>query len=294
MFKKIILITGHKGFIGKYLFSELKNKGYDVFGLSEEECDISNRESVDNFFRDKKIDIVFHTAAFVPNSQDLKENDKLFSVNVLGTFNLLQASLKNNVKRFVYSSSASVYSRKSNKNPVKEQNALPENIYGLTKLLGENLCEFFRDKYDLNTASLRCSSVYGFSQRPNSVLPIFINNAVLNKEIKILGKGKRTQDFIYVKDVVRANIKAGFSKSEGIFNIGSGKETSLADLAAMIILVFDKDKDLIKKEDLKQIDNSRFFMDISRAKKILKFDPSYSLKSGLEDYKKFYEGRNNI
>jgi len=293
MQKQKILITGVDGFIGKYLFAELKNRGIDVSGVSKKELDICDKESVNKFFQNKKFDIIFHLAALV--SQKDEDFQNLFSVNCFGTENLLKAAVKNGVKKFIYSSSSSVYSRSEGKIPFKESFACPDSIYGVSKLAGENLCEIYRKNYGLQTISLRYASVFGYLQKENSVVPIFISNVLDGKNIQIFGRGVRTQDFIYVKDVVSANIKAAESKRTGIFNIGSGKEVSIVELARKISKIFLQNKCDAQHIIVSKEDKSKGCLDISKAKNILKFFPEYSLDKGLEDYKRsIYENRNNI
>lgn len=290
-----ILLTGADGFIGKYLVSKLKKLGYDVTGISKRECDITNKKVVKNLFKEKNFGIIFHLAAFTPQKlEEEKDFENLFSVNVLGTLNLLETSLEKGVKKFIYSSSSSVYNRQDISIPAKEEYVSPENIYGISKLAGENLCEIFRKKHKLKTISLRYSSVYGFGQKEGSVLPIFIEKALKDEDIVIFGKGERTQDFIYVEDVVEANIKSVFSKTEGVFNIGSGKETSMIELAKTILEVFSESKSQIIKKQVDNYNEGRFFLNIQKARKELGFVARYSLKEGLRKYKKMiYENRYN-
>lgn len=301
---KKVLVTGATGFIGKYLYRKLKELKYDVTGISFEggkidgdkiiALDITNKETVERFFIGKKFKIIFHLAAFIPKKTENRDFKKNFNVNCLGTYNLLVASEKNKIDKFVYSSSASIYNRQTVPMPAKEEFANPENIYGISKLAAENLCELFRRNYNLKTVSLRYSSVYGMGQEPYCVLPIFIEKVFKNEAIKVFGSGKRTQDFIYVKDVVDANIKAAFSRAEGVFNVGSGREISTLKLARTIIKVFSKSKSKIKKEIVTAEDKTRLFLDAEKAKKGLKFSAKYSLEKGLSDYKKLiYENRDN-
>lgn len=293
--KQKILLTGKDGFIGNYLFSRLKELGHKVVGISKDECDITKKEDVFKLFKKGKFNVVFHLAAFIPErGEDKKDFNQMFLVNVLGTLNFLEASKRYKVKKFIYSSSASVYNREETPMLTKEEYASPKSVYGLTKLFGENLCGIFYKNYNLSTVSLRYSSVFGYGQRLNSVLPIFMHKAFQDKNIDIFGEGERSQDFIYVKDVVEANIKAGFSGAQGVFNIGSGKGTSMMELAKIILKVFHNSKSKIVKKQLKSYDKSHFFLNIKKAKKELGFKPKYSLEKALKEYKEMiYENRHN-
>jgi len=301
---KKILVTGATGFIGKHLYRKLKELGYQVTGISFEggkidgdkinALDITKKEAVDKFLKNKKFDIIFHLAAFIPKNREEYDLEECLKVNGVGTFNLLLSAKERGVNKFIYSSSASIYNRKNTPWPAKEEYASPENIYGLSKLAGENLCEILRKNTKLKTVSLRYASVYGPGQEPYCVLPIFIERALKNRDIEVFGTGQRTQDFIYVKDVVTANIQAAISKTEGVFNVGSGKETSMLELAQEILKVFSKSKSKIKRKAVKKEDKTRFCLNIEKAKNELKFLAKYSLKEGLEDYKReIYENWSN-
>lgn len=292
-----ILVVGATGFIGNHLLKKLRGLGYDAVGTSRKgdksenilPLNITNKVQVDSFLK-KKITIVFHLAAFIPKKMDMYRCPDCFSVNMMGTLNLLESSVNHDIKKFVYSSSASIYSRSDTPMPAKEEYASPENVYGLSKLSGESLCQIFKRDFNLNTISLRYSSVYGPGQKQNSVLPIFIDRALKNKNIEIFGKGKRTQDFIFINDVVEANLRAAFSKVSGVFNIGSGKETSLVELARAVRDGFISGcsiKHIVQQKE----DESRFVLDITKSRKELGFKPRHSLQNGLEHYRKWYESR---
>lgn len=300
-----ILITGATGFIGKHLYQKLKELKYDVTGIALRggiidrdkiiRLDITNKKAVEKIFNGKTFDLIFHLATFIPKVPENYNLKKCLLVNGIGTYNLLLASEKNKVEKFVYSSSGAVYNRKNTLLPAEEEYSAPENIYGISKLVGENICEIFRKNSGLKTISLRYASVYGTGQEPYCVLPLFVKRALKNKDIKIFGSGERTQDFIYVDDVVEANIKSALSRAEGIFNVGSGQEVSMVELAETILNVFSESKSKIKKKIVTNEDKSRFVLDINKAKKKLKFSPQYSLEQGLQEYKKIiYDNRNNL
>lgn len=298
-----VLMTGASGFIGKHLFNKLIDLDYDVLGISHSggeirgcriiSVNVTDKNSLERVFKGNHFEIVFHLAAMVPNNPEDSEIEGYLSVNIEGVYNLLKLCKKYSIKKVVYSSSESVYNRKTTVLPANEEDSGPENVYGISKLAGENLCEMFRRSYGLKTISLRYSSVFGEGQEFSSVLPIFLSKALKNEDIVVFGTGERTQDFIYVKDVVEANIKAAFSKAEGIYNIGSGKEISVITVAKTIKKVFSESKSKIKSEKAANEDISRFVFDIGKAKKELGFSPKYTLEEGLKDLKMIYENRLN-
>ncbi len=298
-----VLVTGASGFIGKHLFNKLIDLNYNVLGVSYSGCeigghkivhaDVTNRKSLEGVFKNNHFEIVFHLAAAIPKNPKDSEIKEYLSVNIEGVYNLLELCRKYSIKKVVYSSSESVYNRKMTVLPANEKDSGPENIYGISKLAGENLCEMFQRSCGLKTVSLRYSSVFGEGQGLSSILPIFLNKALKNEDMAVFGTGERTQDFIYVKDVVEADIKAAFSKAEGIYNIGSGKEISVIALAKTIKKIFFESRSGIVHKRIESEDKSRFVLDITKAKKELGFSPEYTLETGLKDLKMIYENRFN-
>jgi len=140
----------------------------------------------------------------------------------------------------------------------------------------------------LETISLRLTSVYGFGQDTYCVLPIFGERAIGNEDIEVWGSGSRTQDFIYVGDVVSALIKAAFSEATGIFNVGSGEETSMISLAEAVKCVFNPSVTIVTKP-VEEEDTTRFFLDVSKAKREWGFIARFPLLSGLDQYKRRWE-----
>lgn len=223
-------------------------------------------------------------ASFIPSKDSQQDFEKCIKVNVMGTLNLLEFAFKKNVTSFVYSSSASVYGSWG-KLPVDESTPpQPKSFYGISKLMSEILCKKYSEDFGLNCACLRYSSVYGHIQRKDSVLPIFINQAIKNKKMTIHGRGARSQDFVYVKDVVRANVLAAQKNACGIFDIGSNQETTMTQLAKMIKKIFKSKSKIVFDTSIEE--GPRFYLDISKAQKELSFSPRYSLEDGLKDYKK--------
>jgi nucleoside-diphosphate-sugar epimerase len=171
----------------------------------------------------------------------LKIQSKVIKVNVDGTLNVLYASYKNKVKRLIFASSAAVYGY-IKKLPLKEDMApKPVSPYGLHKLIGEYYCQLFSNLYNLETVCLRYFNVYGPRMNPNGLYALVIGKFLKlrkeNKPLTIYGDGKQTRDFIYVDDVVRANILAMKSKKVGkgeVINICSGKNYSINYIAKLI------------------------------------------------------------
>ena len=248
-----VIITGGAGFIGSHLVNELVKQGVEVTildnlstGKKENinpkaefiECDIFKDTYGDLIFLLNGADTVFHLAAKTAVQESIEKPSLYNNVNVVGTLNLLEAAAAMKVKRFVFSSSSSVYG--DAKSPTSETHPLnPISPYALSKLIGEQYCKLYSNIYDIDTVCLRYFNVYG--DRMNNegyklVFPIFKEQMLNNKPLTINNDGKQRRDFIYVDDVVKANILAATDTDPlngEVFNIGSGKNHSVNEIADM-------------------------------------------------------------
>jgi len=290
-----ILVTGGAGFIGSNLVDKLIDEGCKVFvidklstGKKENlnkkaifyKADICHLDKILPLF--KGIDYVFHLAANPRVIFSVENPIESHKVNVDGTLNVLYASYKNRVKRLIFASSAAVYGD-IKELPLKE-NMTPKPIspYGLHKLIGENYCKLFSNLYNLETVCLRYFNVYGPRMDPNGpyalVISKFLKLKKENKPLTIYGDGKQTRDFIYVDDVVKANILAMKSKKVGrgeVINISSGKNYSINYIAKLI-----GGKKIYlpaRKGEMKHT-----LGDNSLAKKLLGWEPEISLEEGIK------------
>tara|TARA_R110000824_G_scaffold160437_2_gene335209 strand:+ start:401 stop:1339 length:939 start_codon:yes stop_codon:yes gene_type:complete len=254
--KSKCLVTGGAGFIGSNLVDRLIDDGHDVViidNLSTGKVDNINPkaefiddgisvENMTNFSMFRDVDIVFHLAARARVQPSIENPLEFNRANVDGTLNMLKASADAGVKRFVYSSSSSVYGEVKNL-PTSENTQLnPMSPYALQKLIGEQYCKLFSTIYGLDTVCLRYFSVYGERQVTEGayclVMGIFTNQILNNRPLTINGSGKQRRDFTYVGDVVDANIKAATVEKEfggDVFNIGNGSNRSVNELAVMMV-----------------------------------------------------------
>jgi len=284
MKNKNILITGGMGFIGSNLANELaKNNNVKIY-------DIKNGGDIKNFKLLKKelrdIDYVFHFASLISVEESMKKPLDYIENNIIGSLNVLKSSLSCEVKRVIFSSSAAVYGD-STKTPIKEATMLnPKSIYAFTKIAVENLMKIFNENCGLSTISLRFFNVYGPEQKINtsyaSVIPMFINRALKNKDLIIYGNGKQTRDFIFIKDIINANILAAKSNYYNTLNIGSGTKTTINNIANLIINLTNS-KSKIKYEKSRSGDILHSIANIDKAKKSLNFKPKYNLEKGLKE-----------
>lgn len=304
MKNKRIVITGGAGFIGSNLATALCEDNEVVIlddistGKSENidrliknnlvtlvKGNITDIELLKSTF--EGVEYVFHLAAIASVAQSVENPVFTTEVNVTGTMNVLIASKDKGVKKVVNTSSASVYGNITTIPLTEDMKTYPDSPYGAQKLGGEHYCRVFYEVYGIPSTSLRCFNVYGPNQDPGSeysaVIPKFISDITKNTSPTIFGDGNQTRDFIFVEDVVQANILAAEnSASNGkIINIACGKETSINDLASKIIKLIGKDMEPIHAEE-REGDIRRSVADISLAKKLLSFKPKFSLDDGLK------------
>lgn len=299
-----ILVTGATGFIGSHLCREMVQRGNDVFALTRSgktqkarqllqdkkfhllNGDILNTDAMGDIIRDNGITDVFHLAAKLPDGASLTDFRAFFDTNTRGTFNMLEAACLHDITRFVYASTMSVYSEPPQYLPVNESHpASPQTLYGITKLTGEHVCNMFSDR--LSLVILRFGGVYGMSQNEKDVMPVFLRQALHNQPITVYGDGTQSTDFVHIDDVISGTLLAWEKGEPGVYNIGSGEETRIIDLAEKIRRITDSKSDIILSD--KNTDKPfRFVLDISKARKTLRWSPRF-LDEGLTEYIKEYK-----
>jgi len=300
------LVTGGAGFIGSHLVEKLLDLGYKVVVLDNlysgnmDNLSFLRKKHIDNFtfirgdirnYSDcikacSEVDIVFHQAALRSVPESVENPQQYNEVNIKGTLNLLKAAKECKVKKFIFASSSAIYGD-IDKLPQKETE-YPQLIspYALTKLTGEYYCRIFNKIFGLETISLRYFNVYGPRQAPDdeysAVIPKFITCVLNGETLPIYGSGRQSRDFVYVEDVVRANILAAQKdKLEGeVVNIASGESHSILDLANLLGKIVNKN---IKYTFFPQRSGDVFktLADISKAEKLLGYKPKISFSEGL-------------
>ncbi|MFH1353372.1 MAG: NAD-dependent epimerase/dehydratase family protein, partial [bacterium] len=233
----------------------------------------------------KGMDYVFHLAS-AWLLQCLKEPRLALDVNVAGSYNVLEAAVQNNVKKLIFSSSASVFGDPLYF-PVDEEHPFNTNsAYGASKVAGEQFCEVFHKMYGLKYVALRYFNVFGPRQDVKGaftqVIPKWLDCIDAGKPITVFGDGMQTMDLIYVGDVARANILALKSRVEsGVFNIGTGRETSANQLAEVLIeLTGSNEKIIHKGKDINLVNRRK--SSTKKAEKLLDFKSRVGLKEGLK------------
>lgn len=295
------VVTGGAGFIGSHLCRTLLEKSATVtvfdnlssgkienikdlmnLGLKFVQADIRDTEKIEQ--TTKNCNVIFHLAAqsSVPFSMENPTED--CSINVLGTVNVLEAARKNGA-RVVFASSSAVYGNPNIKPTPETFPPNPIAFYGLTKLLGEKYCQFYKENFGLEVVMLRIFNVYG----PNchGAIDDFLNKLRKNPDkLEVLGTGRQSRDFVYVADMVDFLIKAATSPmaSGEIFNVGTGITTTVSELAKMIIdLLGLKNVDIyFKGGQAWKGDMDITLADNSKAVNMLKWKPKVTLVQGLE------------
>lgn len=297
-----VLVTGANGFLGQRLIKELLHKNFKVIGLTfgknprKNLCkdkgvtyislDIRSSKEFNKIIKINGIEAVFHTAAFIDFSESSDGFKECFKTNVIGTFNLLNYCVGKKIKKFIYSSSVSVYNSESKSKIGESYKTAPISFYGLSKLLAEYLCFYFQKKYGIQTVVLRYAGLYGLNSHFNNAINIFVGNAIKNEDFKVFGSGKDIRDWTYVKDAIQANLLSLKIKRSGIFNISEGRGYSIKDAVRLVEKVFcSKSKIIFFKRQGKP---SKIIYDISETKNILRF-ASTPLVKALKDIKKEYE-----
>lgn len=302
------LVTGGAGFIGSNLVEELLDLGEvsviddlstgDIEniellvdkGVSFIEASILDNEKLVDVSRG--IDFIFHQAALPSVSRSIDDPVKSNLVNVSGTLNVLEAARKNNVKKVVYASSSAVYGDTVELPISESMKPNPLSPYAVSKLAAEYYCRVYSHIYGTPTVCLRYFNVFGPRQNPYSeysaVIPKFISLILEGKAPTINGDGSITRDFVFVKDVVHANIQAIKTKAEGVFNIANGKQTSLKELAELIMNKVGTKVEIIYGPN-RTGDVQDSFADITEAKDKLQYTPKYDIKKGLKETIKWYK-----
>ena len=291
------LITGGAGFIGSHLVEELIKRKNEVVVIDNSstgrktnldsikskklkiiKSDISKYIKIEKHF--KNVDKVFHLAALADIVPSIEDPYSYFDSNVLGTLNVLRASLKYRIKKLVYSASSSCYGIPENY-PTNEHSTIkPQYPYALTKWMGEELVLHWSKLYKLNCTSLRLFNVYGTKSRTSgtygAMFGVFLAQKIYGKPFTIVGDGEQKRDFTYVSDVVQAFLKASKAKEPGkIFNVGSGETVSINKVVSYL-----KGKKVFIKKRPGEPDVT--FADIKMIKNELKWSPKISIKQGIE------------
>jgi UDP-glucose 4-epimerase len=248
------------------------------------DADVASDPRVPDLVREA--DYVFHLAAQVGNLRSIEETEEDARTNVLGTVRLLRACRNARVRKFVYSSSSAIFGE-AERIPIDESHPVrPASFYALSKLTGERYALLAADLWSVPTVCLRYFNVFGEPMAPNEysgVIWTFFDRLSRQLPLTIYGDGEQVRDFIYVADVVGANLLAAERARRGaIYNVGTGQETRISDLARTMIALTGRSCEIVHA-DFRAGEVRRSLADISRARAELGFEPSYDLRRGLRE-----------
>ena len=296
---KKVLITGANGFIGFHLVNGLLEAGaavYPVVGpglnilnVPSVKVDITDFDSVGEYFASVKPDVVYHLGAIVNLARDFEVGLKCADINIKGTINVLEAASLANVKHFVFFSTQEVYGDTSV--PYREDQTLnPPSAYAISKIAGENFCKYYGGLRNLDWTVFRLSTVYGPGQDNSRFIPTIIRNAIKGEDI-LLNSGRKKRDYVYIEDVIDCVISSIYNEQalNQVFNVGGGVSYSLKNLVEKINkLAGNKSSIFLNKfpERVGEADN--MLSDIGKSGKTLGWKPKTFLDKGLENTIEFY------
>lgn len=301
-----VLVTGGAGFIGSHLVDALIEKGHRVVvvdnlvsGKIENlnknalfyQQSIEDDEMMERVFMLHRFDFVFHLAAQASVSVSVKEPIKDAKTNILGSLVLLEKSVKHGVKKFIFSSTGGAIYGDNVLLPTNEAiGPNPASPYGIAKRSVEMYLEFYKNEKSLNYIALRYGNVYGPRQDPNGeagVIAIFSSRMLKGEDVHIFGDGEYVRDYVYVKDVVTANLLAMEKDFTGIYNIGTGVGTSVNALFKMLSTITGYSKQPIYSSPRKG-DLRKSILDSKKAELELGWHPVTELSDGLKMTVEFF------
>lgn len=302
-----IVVTGGAGFIGSNLVDALVERGDEVLvvdrSVDRKKDNLNDKAEyvaiditdpgLEKVFVDFRPEAVFHLAAQIDLTKSVLDPAYDAQQNITGTILVLVAAQKAGAKKVVFSSTAAVYGDNGIVPTPEDSPLLAPSPYGINKHTAEQYGQFFNDQHGLAFAALRYANVYGPRQLihgEGAVIATFCNKAVAGEDLLINGDGEQTRDFVYVKDVVAANIAALESDFVGVCNVGTAHETSINYLAKTIASTVDHDID-IKHREARTVDQRRSALDNTRAQKEINFTPEYNLQQGIAETIAWVKGR---
>lgn len=294
-----ILVTGGAGFIGSHIVDALIARRHTVFVVDNLSTgkkefinpkakfyrgDICSKKRLATLFQKFRPQCVIHHAAHIDLRQSVADPTHDAKINILGSLNLLEASVQNGVKRFLFSSTGGALYGEANKIPTPESYPTnPISPYGVAKLSVEHYLHYYEKQYGLPTLALRYANVYGPRQNglgEAGVVAIFCSRIFAKKPLVINGDGKQTRDYVYVADVVNANLQALDSTARGAVNIGTGREVNVNTLLRILALSVHL-KVSTAHGPAKPGEQRRSALDARFANRTLGWKPRVDLEEGL-------------
>ncbi len=303
-----VLVTGGAGFIGSHLVDRLVLEGHEtvvVDNLVTGKRRNINRAArfykmdiqswrLERVFRNERPNVVMHLAAQMDVRKSVEDPMYDAQVNVLGTLNVLQQAVKHGVRKVVFSSSGGAIYGEQETYPAPESHVTkPLSPYGLSKLCGEQYLSYYQRVSGLQAVSLRYANVYGPRQDPEGeagVVAIFIQKMLNNEQAVINGNGRQTRDFVFVEDVVEANLAMMGQESQGTYNVGTGVETSINDLFRILVQHTGSTCKEIHGP-AKKGEQARSVIDNTKLRHEMSWEPKADLSDGLKKTVEYFRSR---
>ena len=305
-----ILVTGGAGFIGSHIvdaYIENNHRVIIIDNMSKGRKEFINPKAtfhsisisdphLASIIQNEKIDIINHHAAQISVSDSVKNPVKDAESNIIGTLQLLQNAVECNVERIIFASTGGAIYGEQDYFPARENHPQrPTSPYGLSKLSVEGYLRFYKEQYGLKSTVFRYGNVFGPRQNPNGeagVVAIFYNRLLKGKNPVINGDGQQTRDYIFIRDIVHANLLALSLNDSDIFNVGTGQETTVNELTQLILEVSESNiaTQSSKKNNFEQ---RRSCLDNKKIKEALNWSPQFSLKEGLSETFSFFKNNEN-
>lgn len=301
-----LLVTGGAGFIGSHIVDALIEKGHKVVVLDDlSSGSVKNlprkirfikldvrSNNLGTLFLEENFDAVYHLAAQMDVRKSVADPKFDASVNIIGGLNLLESCAKYDVKKVIFASTGGAIYGEQDYFPADEKHPLrPLSPYGVAKLSFEQYLFYYKEIYGIDYVSLRFANIYGPRQNPHGeagVVAIFTTKFLNGEKPVINGDGKQTRDYVYVGDIVDANIRALDYPGTGIFNLGTGHESD-------VNMLFRQLRDLTGSEceevhgPAKKGEQLRSVLDNSLAKDVLGWEPKISLEQGLKETVEYFK-----
>ena len=301
-----ILVTGGAGFIGSHIVDAYINNNHNVViidDMSKGQKEFINPKAtfykksiadtdLADILKNERIEVINHHAAQISVSDSVKNPVKDAKSNIIGTLQLLQNAVECGVDKFIYASTGGAIYGEQDYFPAKEDHPQkPTSPYGLSKLSVEGYLRFYKEQYGLKSIIFRYGNVFGPRQNPNGeagVVAIFFNRLIKGKAPIINGDGQQTRDYIFIRDIVHANLLALNLNDSDTFNVGTGQETTVEKLTELILEVSESNitTQTSKKNNFEQ---RRSSLDNKKLKEALEWSPQFSLKEGLSETFNFFK-----
>jgi len=303
-----ILVTGGAGFIGSNIADAFVDAGHSVVVVDNlssgkrrninpratfYKADISDAKKMQEIFRKESINLLNHHAAQIDVRKSVADPACDARINVIGTLNLLEAAKNTGVGKVIFASSGGTIYGECGKNaPPETAPANPLSPYGITKHTVEFYLKYYAKLFGMKFTVLRYANVYGPRQDPHGeagVVAIFSQRMLKDEKLFIYGNGKQTRDYVFVGDVVRANIAALIKGDNEIINIGTGELTSVNDLYRKMAGIIEYKRPAVYKP-ARPGELSKSFLNFKKATKILRWRPQVGLNEGLRKTIEYFKG----